>query len=214
MATFDFKKEEKQFYSPKTTPSIIDIPEMSFILIDGEGNPNTSEEYKKAVETLYGLSYAIRMNKSQTGYFEYVVPPLEGFWSFADAVEFSVDSVILNKDKFIWTMLIRQPEFATAEVFEYAKTMLSKKKPHLDVSLARFEKLREGLCVQVMHWGPYDNEPATVKKIEKLIEEVDYEYDFSGTRRHHEIYLSDPRKVAPEKMKTVLRHPVKKILKA
>jgi len=207
----DFKKTEKNLYQPKTTPSVIDVPEMTFITVNGKGNPNTSVEYKSAIEVLYGLSYSIKMSKMNgtqpEGYFEYVVPPLEGFWWMpgGEAVDFS------DKDNFHWTSVIRQPDFVSPEVFEEAKKVLVKKKPELDTSKARLEVIIEGLCVQVMHVGSYDDELATIATMEKYAVENGYEIDIDVTRRHHEIYLSDPRKVAPEKLKTVIRHPSKKV---
>ena len=213
--SIDFKKTEKEFYQPKTAPGIIDVPEMTFIMVDGCGNPNTSAEYKNALEVLYGLSYSIKMSKMSNaskgggtqpdGYFEYVVPPLEGFWYHKDG---GVITDISDKNSFCWTSLIRQPDFVTADVFEAAKLALSKKKPDLDLSLARLEKFSEGLCAQIMHIGPYDGEPATIAVLDKFIEESGYLPDFTNLRRHHEIYLGDPRKTAPEKLKTVIRYPI------
>ncbi|MGI6279651.1 MAG: GyrI-like domain-containing protein [Acutalibacteraceae bacterium] len=205
----DFKKEFKDLYNPKTTPSVVDVPEMTFIMVDGKGDPNTSEEYQKAVELLYGLSYAIKMgNKSVL---EYVVPPLEGFWSLDDKDFKGGGAAITDKSKFIWTMMIRQPDFVDKEVFERAKETLKKKKPKLDLSLARLERMTEGLCVQVMHIGSYDSEPETIAALDKYALDNGFTPDMAGKRRHHEIYLSDPRKTAPEKLKTVIRHPIKKL---
>jgi len=224
----DFKKEYKELYQPKTTPSIIDIPEMTFIMVDGKGNPNTSTDYKNAVELLYGLSYAIKMTNKHI--LDYVVPPLEGFWQVddkgfkggsvnlpaANSSQGSPDifrvlgAPILDKNKFIWTMMIRQPDFVTSEVFETAKTALSKKKPGFDVTLARLETITEGLCVQIMHIGSYDDEPATIATLDQYAIDNGYIIDIDETRHHHEIYISDPRKIAPEKLKTVLRHPIRK----
>jgi hypothetical protein len=206
----DYKKTEKELYLPKTTPSIIDVPAMTFIMVDGVGNPNTSEAYKTALEILYGLSYSIKMSKkggsAPDGYFDFVVPPLEGLWWLKDdhAPDFS------DKDKYCWTSMIRQPDFVTPDVFAEAKAALSKKKPELDISIARLERFTEGLCAHVLHIGPYDDEPETIKALEQFITESGCLSDISGTRRHHEIYLSDPRKVAPEKNKTVIRHPIRK----
>lgn len=205
---FDYKKMQKDLYQPKTIPSIVDVPEMVFIAVDGKGDPNISAEYTGAVELLYGLSYSIKMNNKSI--LEYVVPPLEGFWSVADNFK-GGGAPITDKSKFIWTMLIRQPDFVTAEVFETAKAALAKKKPSLDISKARLETITEGLCVQVMHIGPYDDEPATVATLDGFATKNGYIIDIDDTRRHHEIYLSDPRKVVPEKLKTILRHPVKAI---
>jgi hypothetical protein len=204
----DYKKTEKELYQPTTTPSVIDVPEMKFIAVDGKGDPNTSEEYAAAVELLYGLSYAIKMgNKS---ILEYVVPPLEGCWEVNDDFK-GGGAAITDKSKFVWTMLIRQPDFVTDEVFGNAKAAFSKKKPGVDVSNARLEIIVEGLCIQVMHIGSYDNEPTTIAKLDCFAVDNGYIIDMNGNRRHHEIYLSDPRKVASEKLKTVLRHPIRKV---
>lgn len=212
MDKLDYKKEYKDLYMPKTKPSIIDVPEMIFIAVEGKGDPNTCEEYKQAMEILYGLSFTIKMSKMNgtqpEGYFEYVVPPLEGLW-FTDDVIFDGLN-ITDKSKFKWTSMIRQPEFVTDEVFEAAKEALEKKKPHLDLSKARLVKMAEGLCVQIMHMGTYDDEPASIEKMKAFCAENGYDEDFSGGRMHHEIYLSDPRRCAAEKLKTVIRHPVKK----
>jgi len=209
----DFKKTEKELYQPKATPSIIDVPEMVFIAVDGQGDPNTSEEYKNALEVLYGLSYSIKMSKMSgtqpEGYFEYVVPPLEGFWNLDDAFFKGNGATKTDKSKFAWTSLIRQPGFVTQEVFETAKATLAKKKPGLDLSKARLERIIEGLCVQVMHIGSYDDEPATIEAMDAFAVQNGYKIDINETRRHHEIYLNDPRKTAPEKLKTVIRHPIR-----
>ena len=206
----DYKKTEKDLYHPKTTPSIINVPEMVFIAVDGVGNPNTSESYKAALEVLYGLSYSLKMSKMKgtqpDGYFEYVVPPLEGLWWLPDGGMMDY----AKKDRFCWTSLIRQPEFVTPEVFELTRTELAKKKPDIDTSKARLVKITEGLCVQVMHIGSYDDEPATILAMEKYAIDNGYTIDINDTRSHHEIYLSDPRKIAPEKLKTVIRHPIRK----
>jgi hypothetical protein len=214
---FDYKKEYKNLYQPKTVPMIVDVPKMKFIMIDGKGNPNDEAgEYVKAIEILYGFSYTIKMsNKSgnaPSDFFEYVVPPLEGLWWTEVDRPFDTS----QKDKLIWTAMIRQPEFVTEEVFKWAVDELKKRKPQLDTSKARLEEFTEGLCVQMMHLGPYDEEAATVKAIDDFAASKGYVNAISevrpdGTiRRHHEIYLNDPRKVAPEKMKTVIRHPIRK----
>lgn len=212
MDKLDYKKAYKELYQPKTKPSIIEVPEMIFIAVDGEGNPNTCPEYKAAIEVLYGLSYAIKMSKMNgtqpAGYFEYVVPPLEGLWQ-VDAADFDGMNVT-DKDKFKWISMIRQPEFVTEEVFEHAKLVLKKKKPALDLSKARLMKMTEGLCVQIMHKGSYDDEPASIEQMKRFLDENGYIEDFSEGRFHHEIYLSDPRKSSPDKLKTVIRHPIKK----
>ncbi|MCL2112285.1 MAG: GyrI-like domain-containing protein [Clostridiales bacterium] len=205
---FDFKKEYKGLYLPKTEPGVIDVPKMVFIMVDGKGDPNTSEEYHSAVESLYGLSYAIKMSNkggaAPVGYYEYVVPPLEGLWWLADGSE----AWYKDKGKYCWIAMIRQPEFVDIAVFETAKAVLAKKKPGLDTSRARLESFAEGLCVQAMHIGPYDDEPRTNAAIMQFMADNGYVSDISDTRRHHEIYLNDPRKTAPEKLKTVIRCPV------
>jgi len=215
---FDYKKEYKDLYLPKQKPTLIDVPAMDFIMVDGAGDPNYSEEYQEAVEILYGLSYTIKMSKMSgkqpAGYFEYVVPPLEGLWWFKDGDFNGINN--MDKSKFQWTSMIRQPEFVTEDVFAWAVTELKKKKPRLDPAKARLERLTEGLCVQMLHIGSYDSEPATVAQMERFLAENGYTNAISDRlpsgqiRHHHEIYLGDPRKTAPEKLKTVVRHPVKR----
>ena len=202
----DFKKEQKELYQPKTAPSVINVPKMTFIAVDGKGDPNTSAKYTAAIEVLYGLSYAIKMSNKHI--LEYVVPPLEGLWWGEDG--YFDGASITDKNKLYWTALIHQPDFVTVEMFGNAGAALTKKKPSLDISKARLIKITEGLCVQVMHIGSYDDEPATIAKMEHFAVESGYAIDINETRRHHEIYLSDPRKTAPEKLKTVIRHPIKK----
>lgn len=213
MDKLDYKKEYKDLYQPPTKPTIIEVPEMTFIAVDGTGDPNTCAEYKEALEILYGLSFAIKMSKMNNtqpdGYFEYVVPPLEGLWS-VNGIDFDGINVT-DKSRFCWRSMIRQPEFVTQAVFEVAKSTLQKKKPQLDVSKAKLVTLTEGLCVQIMHKGSYDDEPASIGKMREFIEEKGYTEDFSDARLHHEIYLSDPRRCAPEKLKTVIRHPIVKV---
>jgi hypothetical protein len=199
----DFKKEYKNLYQPKTSPAIVDVSEMTFIMVDGKGDPNTSEAYSHAVELLYGLSYAIKMSKKDI--LEYVVPPLEGLWNLDDEMFRGGGAAITDKSKFIWTMMIRQPDFVTKDIFEEAVSTLKKKKPHLDGSLARLEKFTEGLCVQVMHIGSYDEEASTIVLLDRYAEEEGYSIDINEKRWHHEIYLSDPRKTEPNKLKTVIR---------
>lgn len=205
--SIDYKKTQRYLYQPKTTPSVIDVPEMIFIAVDGKGDPNTSTEYAAAVELLYKLSYTIKMNHKSI--LEYVVPPLEGLWSVDDDFK-GGGAAITDKGKFIWTMMIRQPDFVTEDIFETAKDALAKKKSNIDTSKAKLRTINEGLCVQVMHIGTYDDEPATVAALDCFAIENGYVIDISDTRHHHEIYISDPRKVAPEKIKTVIRHPVRK----
>lgn len=214
MAKIDYKKEYKDLYMPKKKPSIVDVPEMVFIMVDGRGNPNTAESYKNALEILYGLSFTIKMSKMSgtqpEGYFDYVVPPLEGLWWLEDG-NFDGQNET-DKDKFCWTSMIRQPEFVTEAVFEWAKESLQKKKPYIDFSAVRLAIFKEGLCCQAMHVGPYDAEPETISKMEKYIEENGYVLDINSERRHHEIYLGDPRRTKPENLKTVIRHPVREKL--
>lgn len=208
MEKLDYKKQFKELYQPPTKPTIIDVPEMIFFAVNGTGDPNTSPDYKEAMEILYGLSFTVKMSKMNgtqpEGYFDYVVAPLEGLWRQEGicGIDFS------RKDSFIWTSMIRQPEFVTDAVFESAKAALSKKKPHLDLSKARLMRFTEGLCVQIMHKGIYDDEPESVEKMHRFAEENGYAEDFSESRLHHEIYLSDPRKCVPERLKTVIRHPI------
>ena len=208
---FDFLKEYKALYQPKTTPAIIDVPEMVFFAVDGKGNPNEPDgEYSKAVGLLYALSYTVKMSeKGKTrlaGFFPYKVAPLEGLWQMAGGVP-GVD--YQNKDAFEWTSMIRQPEFVDETVFDWACGEVRRKKG-LDTSRARLLRFHEGLCVQMMHIGPYDAEPASVEKMDTFLTENGYRNDL-GLLRHHEIYLGDPSKSAPEKLKTILRHPVVKI---
>jgi len=209
MALFDFKKTYKNLYAPTVTPSIVDVPEMRFIMIDGKGNPNTSSSYKEAVELLYGLSYAIRMNTSIEGYVPYVVAPLEGLWWFEN--NSFEGHVIERKDEFSWIMMIRQPDFVTPEVFENAKKTLKKKKA-VDVSIARLESFTEGLCGQIIHIGSYDDEAPTIAALERFITTRGYQTVMGGLRQHHEIYLGDPRRTIQEKLKTIIRHPIEKIV--
>jgi hypothetical protein len=203
----DFKKTQKVLYQPG--PVIVEVPKMVFLMVDGQGDPNTSPAYQTAIEVLYGLSYAIKMAKKSPeplpeGYFDFVVPPLEGLWdSFP-----GLDQQRLDKSQFRWIAMIRQPDFVTPEVFEAAKHSVAKKKPGLDLYSVRRKTFGEGLCAQVLHTGPYDDEPATVPALDDFIAEAGYQLDYSSDRWHHEIYLNDPRKSAPEKLKTIIRHPI------
>jgi Uncharacterized conserved protein len=219
MDKIDYKKLNKELYSPKGNPSIIQVPAMKFIMVDGFGNPNdTNGEYSEAVSLLYALTFTIKMglkfNKIKLNddtFVDYTVPPLEGFWWLED----DQDMNFTQKEKFCWTSFIRQPDFITEDIFLQAKEEVQKKKPESDVTKARFEEFEEGLCVQCMHIGPFDLEPATITKINNFISENGYTHDISGhtpdghIRRHHEIYLSDPRKADLAKMRTIIRHPVK-----
>ncbi len=206
---FDFKKEYKEFYMPKSRPEIIIVPKMNYIAVRGEGDPNeTDGAYKKAVGVLYSVAYTIRMSYKGShkidGFFEYVVPPLEGFWrqgSNSD-IDFS------DKGKFSWISVIRLPDFVTEEDFKWAVEEASRKKK-LDCSAAEFFTVEEGLCVQIMHIGAYDDEPRSVALMDDHIKENGYENDLTEVRLHHEIYISDPNKTISEKRKTVIRHPIK-----
>lgn len=210
MTPFDYKKEYKALYLPKEMPSIVEVPSMQYAAVRGHGDPNEPDgEYGRAVAVLYGISYTIKMSykgsRKVDGFFEYVVPPLEGFWWMeggAPGVDYR------NKSGFNWISIIRVPEFVTEEVFAWAKEEAQRKKG-IDTSLAELITVSEGLCVQCLHIGSYNEEPATVAKMDHYRREQGYENDISDRRRHHEIYLSDPRKVSPERMKTVIRHPVR-----
>ncbi len=207
--TFDYKKEYKEFYLPPKTPDIADIPTMNYVAVCGKGNPNDPDgEYKRAMSLLYGISFTIKMSYKGShrieGYFPYVVPPLEGLW-WQDSIS-GID--YSQKNSFQWISMIRLPEFVTKEVFDWAVREAEEKK-QTDFSRAEFFTYNEGLCVQCMHIGSYDDEPATLRKMEAFLTENGYQPDFSGERLHHEIYLSDPRRTTPEKLKTVIRHPIK-----
>ncbi|WP_173475436.1 GyrI-like domain-containing protein [Fibrobacter succinogenes] len=209
---FDFKKEYKEFYMPKGKPEIVTVPKMNYIAVRGKGNPNEEDgEYKKSIELLYGIAYTIKMSKKGDhkieGYFDYVVPPLEGFWwqENIDGIDYG------HKENFLWISVIRLPDFVTKADFDWAIEEATRKKK-MDFSKVEFLEIEEGLCVQCMHSGSYDDEPATVATMDKFIADNGYENDISETRRHHEIYLSDARKVAPDKLKTVIRHPIRKKL--
>lgn len=215
MDKINFIKTYKDLYSPKTEPSMIEVPAMQFIMVEGHGNPNDVDgEYQQSVELLYSLSYTIKMNcidYSLSSAFEYTVPPLEGMWWLEDAKDMNFYS---DKDRYCWISMIRQPDFVTQEHFEKAKQLLAQKKPQLITSKANLTIYTEGLCIQCMHLGPYDDEPATIDKMEAYLEGVGRR-NAIGTlsaegriRRHHEIYLSDPRKSKPENRKTILRHPI------
>ena len=209
----DYKKAFKAYYQPSTKPGIIDVPEMTFIAVDGSGNPNTSEEYRIALETLYGLTYTIKMSKMSAtqpqGYFEHKVFPLEGLWWFQDQRELSGSLSTDDKAALKWRSMICQPEFVNEAVLEFAKAVLVKKRPALDLSNALLVKFQEGLCVQCMHIGPYDTEATTIAAMTQFALDQGYVEDLSETRGHHEIYLGDPRRPAPEKLKTVIRHPIR-----
>lgn len=208
---FDFKKEYKEFYMPKNTPEIVNVPVANYIAVRGKGNPNQEGgTYQQAVGILYAIAYTIKMSHKGLhkieGFFEYVVPPLEGFW-WQDNVK-GVDYG--NKDTFNWISVIRLPDFVTKNDFDWAVAEATKKKK-LDCSSAEFLTVDEGLCVQIMHIGPFDDEPATVSIMDKYLNENGYINDITDVRLHHEIYHSDVRKVESSKWKTVIRHPIKRL---
>ena len=212
MEIMDYKKAFKALYQPPAAPTEIVVPAMTFLMVDGKGDPNDLDgDYSKAVSLLYALTYTIKMSKkagkAPEGYFDYVVPPLEGLWWYDDGGPFRFG----GKAHFCWTSMIRQPDFVTPVVFDWACREAALKKPELDTSAARLAVFDEELCVQCLHTGPYDDEPATVAKMEAYMRESGLEHDFSDTRRHHEIYLGDPRKSDPAKLKTIVRHPVKRL---
>ena len=208
---FDYKKEYKEYYQPPKKPSIVTVPPMNFVAVQGKGDPNDpAGEYQQALELLYGLAYTIKMSykgsHQMAGFFEYVVPPLEGLWWQAD-----VDGVdYAHKETFEWWEMIRLPEFVTQEEFDWAVREAAAKKKK-DFSKVRFFAYNEGLCVQCMHVGSYDAEPETLRQMDEYAAAQGYTVDFSKERFHHEIYLGDPRKTAPEKLKTVLRHPIRAV---
>ena len=207
---FDYKKEYKEFYNPKNTPSIVTVPSMNYIAVRGHGDPNAEDgAYKQAIGLLYGIAYTIKMSKKSDrrieGYFDYVVPPLEGFWwqKGVDGIDYA------HKENFEWISVIRLPDFVTKADLEWAVAEAAKKKKD-DFSAVKFLTYNEGLCVQCMHIGSYDDEPKTVALMHAFMEQQGYTLDVNEQRLHHEIYLSDVRKVSQEKLKTVIRHPIKR----
>ena len=206
---FDYKKEYKEFYLPPKKPGIVDVPEMNYIAVRGKGDPNVPEgEYRAAIGMLYGIAFTIKMsykgNHQIDGYFSYVVPPLEGLWwqENIEGIDYS------HKENFQWISMIRLPEFVTREEFGWAIREATEKKQQ-DFSQVEYFTYHEGLCVQCMHAGSYDEEPRTIRQMEEYVRGNGYEIDLSATRRHHEIYLSDPRRAAEERLRTVIRHPVR-----
>lgn len=206
---FDYKKEYKEFYLPKNKPQLVTVPPMNYIAVRGKGDPNEPDgEYQRAMGVLYSVTYTLKMSYMTDyqidGFFQYVVPPLEGFWWQAgrEGIDYT------NKASFEWVSAIRLPDFVTEENFVWAVQTATQKKK-LDCSKAEFLTVDEGLCVQMMHHGPFDNEPASIALMDEFLAQNGYENDFTDIRRHHEIYLSDARRVAPEKWKTVIRHPVR-----
>ena len=208
---FDFKKEYKEFYMPKNKPEIVTVPKTNYVAVRGKGNPNEEDgAYQQAISVLYAVAYTLKMSYKTDykieGFFEYVVPPLEGFWwqNNIDGIDYT------DKDSFNWISAIRLPGFVTQKDFEWAVETATEKKK-MDCSSAELLTIDEGLCVQIMHLGSFDEEPATVALMDEYLDKNGYVNDISKIRLHHEIYLSDARKAAPEKWKTVIRHPIKKI---
>lgn len=208
---FDFKKEYKEFYLPKNKPEIVTVPKANYIAVRGKGDPNeVGGTYQQAISVLYAVAYTLKMSYKTDhkieGFFEYVVPPLEGFWwqDGKDGIDYT------DKASFNWISVIRLPEFITQKDFEWAVETATKKKK-LDCSSAELMTIDEGLCIQIMHLGPFDDEPATIALMDEYLDKNGYVNDITKTRLHHEIYLSDARRVVPEKWKTVIRHPIKKI---
>ena len=207
---FDFKKEYKEFYLPKDTPSIVTVPPVNYLAVRGQGDPNEEGgAYQQAIGLLYGIAYTIKMSKKGDhrieGYFDYVVPPLEGFWQQEGVT--GIDYA--HKEKFRWISVIRLPDFVTRADFDWAVQEATRKKK-TDFSSVEFWTYDEGLCVQCMHTGPYDDEPATVERMHRFLEAQGFALDLTDQRLHHEIYLSDARKAPPENLKTVIRHPIRK----
>ena len=207
----DFKKQFKEFYLPPATPGIVTVPAANFLCVRGAGDPNEEDgAYAHALKLLYGVAYTIKMSPKAghaiDGYFEYVVPPLEGFW-WIDGLA-GMDAA--RKADLSWMSCIRLPDFATRDVFGWAIEQATRKKK-MDFSPVEYLTLDEGACVQCMHVGPYDAEPATTAAMDAYAVEKGYVLDFSDVRHHHEIYLGDPRRTAPEKLRTVIRHPIRKV---
>ena len=210
MEKFDFKKEYREFYLPPKTPGIVDVPEMNFIAVRGKGDPNEpGGEYQAAIGLLYAIAFTIKMSKLSDrrieGYYDYVVPPLEGLWWQEGAA--GID--LTHKESFSWISIIRLPDFVTKSDFDWAAWEVEQKKK-LDASGAEFFTYAEGMCVQCMHIGPYDDELVTVRAMDEYAAANGCQADFSSHRYHHEIYLSDARRCKPERLKTVIRHPVRR----
>lgn len=210
--SFDYKKEYKEFYMPGRKPSIVEVPKMNYIAVRGKGDPNTEgSDYKKSINLLYGIAYTIKMSYKGThkieGYFEYAVPPLEGFWWQDNSLGIDYS----RKEDMNFISAVRLPDFVLKSDFEWAVEEATAKKK-VDFSGVEFMPYAEGICVQCMHIGSYDDEPATVELMHEYMNSNGYEFDITPERLHHEIYLSDPRKCSAEKLKTVIRHPVKKII--
>ena len=205
MIKIDFKKELKLLYNPSVKEAaIVDVPPMNYLMVDGTGDPNTAQEYKEAIEALYAVAYALKFTIKKEQAIDYGVMPLEGLWWTDDMAQFSPE----NKDIWKWTAMIMQPEYVTTELVESALEQVAKKKKLPALSKMRFESFHEGLSAQIMHIGPFSAEGPTILKLHAFIKENGYEFD-GLTGKHHEIYLSDVRRVAPEKMRTVIRQPMR-----
>jgi hypothetical protein len=206
MNKIDYKKEFKELYMPKPKPGLIDVPEMIFIMVDGKGDPS-AEEYSKSIEILYALTFTIKMSKMSgnqpEGYFEYEVPPLEGLW-YGDKDNFDLK----KRSNWLWTSMIRQPEFVNSNVFNWAIEECKKKKPNLELSKARLEVFTEGKCVQMMHNGPFSEESHSIEMLHLFMEENGLRNMTGNDRKHHEIYIKNPKRTAPERLKTIIRLPV------
>ena len=205
MKKVDLKKEFKELYVPSSKEvSIVKVPKMNFLMIDGIGDPNTSKAYSDSIETLYSVSYSIKFILKKEKEIDYVVMPLEGLWWAEDMGQFSTK----NKDKWKWTSMIMQPDFVDKKVFEMAFEQVKIKKNLLMLSKIRFQSFNEGLSVQIMYIGPYSAETPTIEKLHKFVKESGH--NLRG--KHHEIYLSDPRKTTPERIKTIIRQPIEPIV--
>lgn len=207
MPKLDLKKENKELYNPSTKEvSVVDVPEMNYLMIDGEGDPNTSQEYQDSIEALFSISYKVKFISAKENSQDYVVMPLEGLWWVENMEDFNIH----DKSNWKWTAMVRQPDFITKDMLEKALEEVEKKKKLPALSRIKFESLHEGLSAQIMHTGPYSEEGPTIEKLHNFIKEKGYEFD--GTmpgEKHHEIYLNDMRKTKPEKLKTIIRQPVK-----
>ncbi len=208
MAGYDFKKQNKELYLPPEKPVLVDVPTMRFLMVDGAGDPNGNESFQDAVSALYAMSWTIKMLPKKgivpEGFYEYTVAPLEGLWGLSDGGTFS----FTERGNWVWTVMIRQPEFVTDDLVRALLPDVRKKKPIEALSLIRLEEFTEGLCVQAMHLGPYATEPETMERIETFLVEQGLKNRLGAGGRHHEIYLTDPNKGDPAKQRTVLRHPV------
>ena len=205
MKTLDLKKQLKHLYQPSAKQfSIVDVPPMNFLMVDGSGDPNTSAEFAAATEALYGVSYGLKFGVKQGKYgdtpYDYPVMALEGLWWVDDMAHFSVDA----KGQWHWTLMVMQPDIITAEMVEVARADVAKKKTLAALSKVRFESYHEGPSAQIMYFGPFKDEGPTIARLHAFIEEGGHQL----RGKHHEIYLSDPRRTAPEKLKTVIRQPL------